>query len=95
MEFKPMNDCVVVKLIKDDERSSGGIMLPQNLSKSIVKGQVDSKGPGRMLENGQRQEIDLEPGEEVAIIKSLRGEFPEINGYTFVSERDILAVIRE
>ena len=95
MQFEPMNDCVLVKLIKDDEKSSGGIVLPQNISKSIIKGKVFSRGPGRMLESGQRQEIDLKRGEEVIIIKPSRGEFPEIDGYTFVSERDILAVIRE
>ena len=66
---KPLGDRVVVKPKPKDETSSSGIVLPETASEKPQEGSVLSVGPGRVLDSGQRGEMDVKAGDSVLFAK--------------------------
>src|SRR5919202_6519441 len=92
--LKPMGDRVVVKPKGREETSRGGIVLPDTASERPQQGEVLSVGPGRLLENGKRVEIDIKQGDTVLFAKYSGTEFKlEDEDLLILSERDVLAVV--
>jgi chaperonin GroES len=92
--LKPLGDRVVVKPKDRDETSRGGIVLPDTASERPQQGDVLSVGPGRVLDNGKRVELDLQVGDTVLFAKYSGTEFKhEDDDLLILSERDVLAVI--
>ncbi len=86
-----LNDRVMVKPV-EDEKKEGSIILPDSAEKKPFKGEVIAVGPGRLLENGKRVEINLKPGDKVVFSKYGGTEITyEGEEYLILNENDILA----
>jgi chaperonin GroES len=92
--LKPLGDRVVVSPKDRDEKTKSGIVLPDTASERQQQGEVRAVGPGRILDSGQRAELDLKVGDTVLFAKYSGTEFKhEDDDLLIFSERDILAVI--
>jgi chaperonin GroES len=92
--LKPMGDRVVVKPKGREETTRGGIVLPDTAGEKPQQGEVLSVGPGRLLENGNRAELDVKVGDTVLFAKYSGTEFKlEDEDLLILNERDVLAVI--
>lgn len=92
--IRPLGDRVVVKPLPMEERTKGGIVLPDTAKEKPQKGEVVAVGPGRLLDNGQRVAIDLKPGDRVLYSKYAGNEVKlDDEEYLILRESDILGVI--
>lgn len=94
MGLRPLGDRVVLKVIEQEEKTKGGIVLPDTAREKPQKGEVVAVGSGKLLENGQRVPIDLKVGDRV-VFSRYAGTEVKVDGeeYLIVEVRDILAVI--
>jgi len=92
--LKPMGDRVVVKPKGREETTRGGIVLPDTASEKPQQGDVLSVGPGRLLDNGKRAELDVKVGDTILFAKYSGTEFKlDDEDLLILNERDVLAVI--
>jgi chaperonin GroES len=92
--IKPLADRVVVRPVEREERTKGGILLPDTAKEKPQLGKVLAVGTGRLLENGQRQPLDVKAGDTVLFSK-YAGTEVKVDGeeLLLVTERDILAIV--
>jgi chaperonin GroES len=92
-KIRPLGDRVVVKIVKE-EKSSGGILLPDNAQEKPQTGEVIAVGPGKTLDNGSRQLVDVNVGEKVLFAK-YSGTEVKLDGevYLLLAEKDLLGVV--
>ncbi|MEK7158538.1 MAG: co-chaperone GroES [Patescibacteria group bacterium] len=95
MKITPLGDRVVVKPLKEDEMTKGGIVLPETVDKEKPeKGEVIAVGPGRLLDNGTRAPIDVKVGDKILFEKYGADEFKVEDEEILVVEADkIVGVI--
>lgn len=95
MQIKPLSDHVLIEPIKEDEKSRGGILLPETASKErSEQGKIIATGPGRTTPEGKMIPMTLKPGDKVIFTKYGPNEIKIDNKeYLIASESDILAVI--
>ncbi|MBC7104958.1 MAG: co-chaperone GroES [Firmicutes bacterium] len=94
MKIRPLGDRVVVKPLPMEERTKGGIVLPDTAKEKPQQGEVLAVGPGRLLDNGQRVAIDLKVGDKILYSKYAGNEIKmEGEEYLILRESDILGVI--
>jgi len=65
MQFRPLHDRVVVRRIEEDERTAGGIIIPDTAKEKPQQGEVISVGPGARDERGAVQPLDVKAGDRV------------------------------
>ncbi len=93
-DLKPMGDRVVVRPSEQEGVTKGGIFLPDTAQERPQKGEVVSTGPGRMLENGKRVEMEIKAGDTVIYSKYAGTEIEVQDEELLVlGANDILAVI--
>jgi chaperonin GroES len=94
MKLKPLDDRVVVRPLEAEERTAGGIVLPDAAKEKPQRGKVVAVGPGRMLDSGERVAIGVVVGDEVLFGK-YGGTDIEVEGeeVKILRESDILAKI--
>jgi len=94
VSLKPLGDRVVVKAKPKDEVTASGIVLPDTASEKPQEGSVLSVGPGRVLDNGKRIEMDVHAGDTVLFAK-YAGTEVKLDGEDFlvIRESDLLAVV--
>jgi len=90
----PVGDHVIVKRVEPDEKTAGGIVLPDAAKEKPREGIVESVGDGRMLQNGKIVDFQVKKGDRV-IFTSYAGTEAKIGSveYLIMSEEDILAKI--
>jgi len=94
-ELQPLGDRVVVKPLSRDEVTKSGIVLPDTAREKPQEGEVLAVGPGRVLDNGQRLQLELKKGDKVLYAKYAGTEFKlEEDELLILSERDVLAVLQ-
>jgi chaperonin GroES len=94
--LKPMSDRVVVKPKDREKETKSGIVLPDTATERPQQGDVLSVGPGRVLDNGTRAELDLKVGDTVLFAKYSGTEFKhEDEDLLILAERDVLAIITQ
>ncbi|MFN0071228.1 MAG: co-chaperone GroES [Chloroflexota bacterium] len=92
--LKPLGDRVVVKPKAKEETTRGGIVLPDTASEKPQQGEVVSVGPGRVLDNGKRVELDVKAGDTVLFAKYAGTEFKlDDDELLILRESDVLAVV--
>ena len=93
--LKPLQDKVIVQKLEPEEKTSGGIVLPDTAKEKPHEGKVIAVGPGLVDDKGQRKPIDVKEGEHILFAK-YSGTEVKLDGeeYLILSERDILAVIK-
>lgn len=96
MKLVPLEDRVIVEPITEEEKTKGGIYLPQTVDKEKPEqGKVISVGPGKMLESGKRSPLDVKVGDNVVFTKYGPDEIKvEGKKYLIVRQSDILAIIK-
>jgi chaperonin GroES len=96
MKLAPLDDRVVIKQSEAEEKSSGGIILPDAAKEKPQRGKIIAVGPGKMLDNGKRGEMNVKKGDEVLYAKYSGNEI-EIDGekYVILHEGDVLGVIEK
>ena len=92
--LKPLGDRVIVKAREKEEMTKSGIVLPDTASEKPQEGSVLAVGPGRVLDNGKRIEMDVKAGDKVLFAK-YAGTEVKLDGedYLVIRESDLLAVI--
>lgn len=94
MALKPLGDRVVVKVIEEEEqRTAGGIVLPDTAKEKPQKGEVIAVGSGKLLDNGERVPLEVKVGDRIIFAK-YGGTEVKVNGteYLILRENDILAI---
>jgi chaperonin GroES len=96
MAVKPLDDRVLVKQSEAEERTAGGIVLPDTAKEKPQKGLVIAVGVGKLLDSGVRSKMTLKKGDEVFYGKYSGTEI-KIDGeeYVILKESDVLAVIEK
>ncbi|EFC91917.1 chaperonin Cpn10 [Dethiosulfovibrio peptidovorans DSM 11002] len=96
MNLKPLADRIVVKVVTSEEKTKGGLFLPDTAKEKPQEGEVMAVGSGKVLENGQKLPIELKVGDRI-IFSKYAGTEVKIDGdeYVIFSERDVLAVIEK
>jgi chaperonin GroES len=94
MKIKPLNDRVLVIRLDKENRSKGGIIIPDTAKEKPQKGRVVAVGPGKRGEDGKRFSLDVKEGDHVIFSKYAGTEINIDNvEHLFLSESDILAVL--
>ncbi len=93
--LKPLSDKVIIQKLEPEEKTSGGILLPDNTKEKPQEGKVIAVGPGSVDDKGQRKPMDVKEGEHVLFAKYSGTEI-KLDGqeYLILSERDILAIVK-
>ncbi len=94
MKVRPMNDRLLVVRVEQEQKTTGGIIIPDTAKEKPMEGEVVAIGPGKRDENGQRQPMDVKTGDRVLFAKYAGTEI-KIDGveHLFMREDDILGVI--
>ena len=94
LRVRPLEDRVVIEPVEAEERTAGGIVLPDTAKEKPQRGTVRSVGPGKLLDNGQRGELSVAIGDEV-IYGKYSGTDVEIAGQELkiLRESEILAKV--
>ena len=94
MKFRPLHDRVVVKRIEEDERSAGGIIIPDTAKEKPSQGKIVAVGPGSLDENGKKVSLDVKKGNKVLFGK-WSGTEVKIDGdeLLIMKESDIMGII--
>ena len=95
MRIEPLGDKVVVKRTEADEKTAGGIVLPDSAREKPQQGRVLSVGSGKLLDDGTRGQLQVNEGDRV-LFASYAGSEIEVDGaqLLIMSESDILAVVQ-
>ena len=96
MKFRPLHDRVVVKRIEAEQKTAGGIIIPDTAKEKPSQGEITSVGPGGRDENGKLIPIDVRAGDKVLFGK-WSGTEVKIDGveYLIMKESDIMGVLDE
>ena len=96
MKFRPLHDRVVVKRIDAEEKSAGGIIIPDTAKEKPSQGEIIAVGPGGRDENGKLIPIDLKAG-EIVLFGKWSGTEVKLDGidYLIMKESDIMGVLDE
>ncbi len=96
MKFRPLHDRVVVERVSAEEKSAGGIIIPDTVQEKPQQGKIIAVGPGGRDDNGKLIPIDLKVGERVLFGK-WSGTEVKIDGhdYLIMKESDIMGVLTD
>ena len=94
MAVKPLGDKILVKRLEPEQKTAGGIVLPDTAKEKPKEGKVISVGSGKMLDSGKQVPFQVKKGDRV-LFSSFAGTEIKIEGeeYLIMSEEDILAII--
>lgn len=92
--IRPLGDKVVVKLVEAEEKTAGGILLPDSAKKKPSEGEVVAVGTGRVLDSGERNTLSVKVGDRV-IFSKYGGNEVTVDGaeLTILDEDQIYAVV--
>ena len=93
-KLRPLADRVVVRPMPGEEMTKSGIVIPDTAKEKPQEGTVIAVGPGRILDDGKREQIDLRAGDKVLYAKYAGTDF-KLDGedLLIISHKDILAVV--
>jgi len=92
LKINPLDDRIVVTPLEAEERTAGGIVLPDSAQEKPAQGKVVSTGPGRMLDSGDRAKVAVKKG-DVVVYGKYSGTDVKVEGkeYKILRESEILA----
>ena len=94
MKFRPLHDRVVVKRVAEEERTAGGIIIPDSAKEKPMQGEIVAVGAGARDENGKVQPLDVKAGDRVLFGK-WSGTEVKLDGeeLLIMKESDIMGII--
>jgi len=96
MKIRPLQDRIIVKRVEEEEKTKGGIIIPDSAKEKPMEGKVIAVGSGKLLENGKRVEPDVKKGDRILFGK-YSGTEVKIDGeeHLIMREDDILGIIEK
>lgn len=96
MKLRPLDDRIVIEQSEAEEKTTGGIILPDTAKEKPQIGKVIATGPGKLLDDGKRNKMSVKKNDEVIYAKYIGSEV-EIDGEKFVvlHESDVLGIIEK
>ena len=93
-KLKPLGDRVVIQPTPREEMTKSGIVLPDTAKEKPQEGTIVAAGPGKILDDGKRESMDVKTGDKVLYAKYAGTEF-KVDGdeLLIVSQKDILAIV--
>jgi chaperonin GroES len=93
--LKPLGDRVIVKILDAEEKTAGGIVLPDTAKEKPTQGLVVSVGPGRLMDNGQLSPMEVKEGDKVLFSK-YGGTEVKVDGeeFTILRQDDVLGILK-
>jgi chaperonin GroES len=94
MNIKPLQDRVIVKRLEEEEKTAGGIIIPDSAKEKPQQGKVLAVGPGKVLEGGTRVEMTVKKG-DVVLFGKYAGSEVKLDGdeVLIMREDDILGIL--
>ena len=94
MKLKPLNDRVIVTRVENEQKTAGGIIIPDTAKEKPQEGKIVAAGPGKLDDKGKRIPLEVKKGDRILFSKYAGTEI-KIDGveHVFMKEDDILAVI--
>jgi chaperonin GroES len=94
LNIKPLDDRIVVEQCEAEQKTAGGIVLPDSAQEKPHRGKVLATGPGKLLDSGNRGQMSVKVGDQVFYGK-YAGSDVEVDGkkYVVLKEADVLAII--
>jgi len=94
MSIRPLQDRVVVRRTEEETKSAGGIVIPDSATEKPSQGEVIAVGPGKKLDNGTIQEIDLKAGDKI-LFGQYAGSSVKLDGeeLLIMSESEVFGVV--
>jgi len=96
MKIRPLQDRIIVKRVAEEEKTKGGIIIPDTAKEKPIEGKVLAVGNGKVLEDGKVRPLDVKAGDRVLFSKYAGTEIKiEGDEHLIMREEDILGVIEE
>jgi chaperonin GroES len=94
MKIRPLNDRVLVIREKEEQKSAGGIIIPDTAKEKPQRGKIVAAGPGKMGDDGKRIPLEVKAGDRVLFAK-YAGTDIKLDGveHVFMEEDDILSIV--
>ncbi|RLF26872.1 MAG: co-chaperone GroES [Thermoplasmata archaeon] len=94
MKIKPLNDRVIVKRVEEEQKTAGGIIIPDTAKEKPQEGEVVAVGPGKRDDDGKRIALEIKEGDRILFGKYAGTEI-KIDGeeHIFMHEDDILGIL--
>ena len=95
MKFRPLHDRVLIKVIDSEEKTSGGIIIPDTAKEKPQEGEVVAVGPGAKSEDGKISPMDVKVG-DIVLFGKWSGTEVKIDGteYSIMKESDIMGITK-
>lgn len=96
MKIRPLQDRIIVKRVEEEEKTKGGIIIPETAKEKPMEGEVIAAGTGKILENGKKQPLEVKAGDKV-LFGRYAGTDVKIDGieHLIMKEDDILGIIEK
>ena len=96
MNLKPLHDRVLVQRVEEEEKTKGGIIIPETAKEKPIRGKVKAAGPGKLTDDGKRMDMSVKAGDMIMFNKYAGTEIQiEDEEHLVMREDDILAIIEE
>jgi chaperonin GroES len=94
MKIRPLQDRIIVKRLEGEEKTKGGIIIPDSAKEKPIEGKVIAVGNGKVLEDGKVRPLDIKAGDKILFSKYAGTEI-KLDGeeHLIMREEDILGVI--
>ncbi len=94
MAIRPLSDKLVIKIIDDTEQTSGGIFIPDSAKEKPQKGEVIAVGPGKTLEDGKKEDMEVKVG-DIVLFAKYAGTDIKLNdeNLKILSEKEVLGIL--
>ena len=94
MKIRPLQDRIIVKRVQEEEKTKGGIIIPDSAKEKPIEGKVLAAGNGKVLEDGKVRPLDIKAGDRVLFSKYAGTEIKlEGDEVLILREEDVLGVI--
>ena len=93
-KIRPLQDRIILKRVKEEEKSKGGIIIPDSAKEKPIEGEVIAVGSGKVLEDGTVRKLEVKPGDRVLFGK-YSGTEVKIDGeeHLIMKEDDLLGIV--
>ncbi len=96
MKIRPLQDRVLVKRVEEEQKTKGGIIIPDSAKEKPIEGEVMAVGNGKLLEDGQLRPLDVKAGDRILFSKYAGTEIKiEGEDHLILREEDVLGVIEK
>ncbi|MBW2145867.1 MAG: co-chaperone GroES [Deltaproteobacteria bacterium] len=94
MKFRPLHDRILVKRVEEEERTQGGIVIPDSAKEKPIEGEIISIGAGKVDEEGKVRPMDVKQGDRILFGKYSGTEI-KLDGedYLIMREDDVLGIL--